>query len=255
MTDHDFETFTSEDSVMANLKSLNVASEEVVRYGLHPSQFIEWYGPASDKVVCFVHGGIFHLDGTLDYLRPAALALGEAGYRVALVEFRFEAGNPSVTFEDIRAVSRMPELSSAVWVGHSSGAIFVLNALFDETFGVKHGVALAPILDIARDAAEFAGAEPNRTAQWIGGKPQDVPEAYAPFEPMRQYRELGAAGFQRLGLRLDIIHGAQDGIVPAARTKDLVEEPFNIAIVPDENHMDVIRPGSDSWLLLLGALG
>ncbi|MCI5826474.1 MAG: hypothetical protein MR006_07400 [Arcanobacterium sp.] len=245
-----------EAQVMNNLRSLDVASEQVERYGVHPDQFIEWYGPADGAVVVMIHDGYFHEDGTLTYLRPAALALGESGYRVALAEYRRESGNPQVSFADIEVLARHPQLGNAVWVGHSAGAIFVLSALFNDATAVNRAVVLAPILELARAAAEDAHElDTNPIAHWIRGLPAEVPQEYAQWEPLAGYYAMGAAGFQQRGLHLDVIHGTEDYTVPVARTRDFLGEPFNIALVSGEGHYDGIRPGSDSWLLLLGALG
>ena len=246
----------AEARVISTLSSLDVGAEEIERYGMHPDQYIEWYGPADGRRVVFIHGGYFHEDGTLNYLRPAALALGEAGYRVALPEYRRSAGQPEVTFEDMHTLARHPKLDGAVWLGHSMGCVFVLHVLFSLDTKVTHAVALSPIADLAREAEEDQGRYGrNPVAQWLGGMPDEIPDIYGRCEPLGLYAAMGSAGFQQRALRLDIIHGSLDQTVPVSRTKDLLNEPFNIAIVQGNNHNDTIRPGSDSWLLLLGCLG
>lgn len=244
-----------EQKVRDNLRALDVASLEIERYGVHPDQFIEWYGPEGGKVVCFVHGGFFHEDGTLSYLRPAAFALGEAGYRVALVEYRRIAGNTSATMEDMSVLTRHRRLRGATWLGHSAGSIPVLNVLFDPDLAPSHAVVLAPIFDLRRDVEEFKDTAKSDLARWVGGSPQQVPNAYADFDSAVAYARLGADGFSSRGYRLDVIHGALDETIPVQRSRDLAAEPFNVAIVAEANHNDVICPGHDAWILLLGALG
>ena len=246
---------SAEAEVVNALRSLDVASADIERYGVHPDQYIEWYGPKDGAPVVLWHGGYFYEDGTLCYLRPAAYALGEAGYRVALPEYRRMAGNQAVTFEDSETLARHPELEDAVWIGHSAGAVPVVRALLMDDLPVRHAVALSPILDLAqaaREDTERIGVNP--VLNWMQVAPEEHLEAYLKWEPRVLYSLMGAAGFQRRGLTLDIIHGALDQTVPVQRTRDLMGEPFNIAIVPGENHSDVVRPGSDAWLLLLGAL-
>lgn len=241
---------------MSILQSLDVESVEIERYGVHPDQFIEWYGPETGAPVVLWHGGYFHENGMLTYLRPAAYALGEAGYRVALPEYRYIAGQPEVTFADSATLAQHPKLAGAVWAGHSLGAVIALRALFSDDLPVDHVVALSPIVDMARAAREdSARLSVNPVRDWLQALPDENPEAYLEWEPLVLYALMGAVGFQRRALRLDIIHGALDQTVPVQRTQDLQGEPFNIAIVPGENHNDVIRPGSDSWLIFLGALG
>ncbi|MDD7465645.1 MAG: hypothetical protein PUK59_05350 [Actinomycetaceae bacterium] len=246
----------AEVQVMGNLQSLDVASECIERYGVHPDQFIEWYGADDGAVVTMIHGGYFHEDGTLTYMRPAALALAQNGYRVALAEYRHELGNPKVSRDDMETLARHPQLGEAVWIGHSSGAIFTSYVLFNDSLPVRRCVALAPIFDLARAAEEDAHElDINPIAQWLQNMPDQDPQLYAQWEPLAGYYAMGSAGFQQRGLHLDVIHGTHDHTVPVARTREFLAEPFNIALVPGENHYDVIRPGSDSWLLLLGALG
>ncbi|WP_124054183.1 alpha/beta hydrolase family protein [Arcanobacterium ihumii] len=244
-----------EKQVLENLLALDVASEELERYGVHPDQFIEWYGPEDGTVICFIHGGFFHEDGTLRYLRPSALALGEEGYRIALPEFRRVPGNPAPSLEDMATLARHPLLANATWLGHSAGSLNVLNVLFNTELQPSHGVVLAPIFDLRRDAEEFPNLSASKTVHWLGGTPDRIPDVYQEYDPAVRYSRLGADGFVGAGYRLDIIHGALDATIPIQRTRDLATEPFNIAIVPDANHNDVIRPGHDAWLFLLGALG
>ncbi|XCB30740.1 hypothetical protein RQN30_05035 [Arcanobacterium hippocoleae] len=241
---------------MFDLASLDIASQEVEKYGVHPDQFIEWYGPQDGRAVVAVHGGGLNGSGRLKYLRPAALALGEAGYRVALVEYRQAERNPEITFEDISTLTRLPSFADAIWFGHSFGAIFVIGALLDPETPVSRCVAAAPILDLRREVEESANFTENALAKWLGGSPYYIPDVYAKYDPAVLYARIGGAnGFSARGYHLDLIHGSADMTVPVQHTKDAQSEPFNIAIVPGANHYDVIRPGHDAWLFLLGALG
>ncbi|MDY6142670.1 MAG: alpha/beta fold hydrolase [Arcanobacterium sp.] len=251
---HEAEELTAEDQTFETLRSLDVMAASIERYGVHPDQIIEWFGPDDGKLVCFIHGGFFHEDGTLAYLRPAAFALGEAGFRVALPEYRRLKKNVEATFEDLRTLALLPQLQGAIWIGHSLGGALAADVLFDDELPVTHAVLLAPILDLARDVNERGIREHSSTAKFMGGLPEDIPDVYERFEPLKAYERIEPAGFASRGLRLDIIHGANDETVPVQRSRDLAQEPFNIAVVPGANHSDLIRPGHDAWLLLLGAL-
>lgn len=254
LTEKERDVRAAEEHVVDTLRSLDVAPERIERYGIYPEQYIEWYGPREGKRVVLIHGGYFHEDGTLSYLRPAACALGEEGYCVALAEYRHVNGDPSLSFADMALLASYENLHEAIWIGHSTGAVLALHALFNDSIPVKRAVVLSPIFDMARAAQEDALTGLNPTAQWMGGMPEDKPDTYAAWEPLGLYSEMEASGFQQRALRLDVIHGTLDHLVPVARTRDLMGEPFNIAIVSGEKHNDVIRPGSDSWLLLLGTL-
>ncbi len=246
---------SAERQILQNLLALDIASEEIERYGVHPDQFIEWYGNPDGKPVCLVHGGIFHGCANVAYLRPAALALGEAGYRVALVEYRYVAGSPDFALADLETLARHPILENAIWVGHSLGAVLVFNILFNPELTPKHAVGLAPIFDLRRDVEEFHNRVPSLVTQWMGGSPVTIPDVYAAFDPAVIYARLGADGFSSSDLRLDIIHGVQDQTVPVNRSHELSGEPFSVALVPEANHNAVVLPGHDAWILFLGALG
>lgn len=256
MTDANQTQEMHEKQVILDLASLNVASEEIEKYGVHPDQFIEWYGVEGGRVIVLVHGGLISADASLSYLRPAALALGEAGYRVALVEYRRGARHPEISFEDIATLTRHKALQDATWCGHSIGAIFILNALFNPENSVKHCVGIAPVMDLRREAESKDTPMAETIIKWLGGSPSYIPDIYAEYDPAVRYAQIGNAnGFSAQGYHLDIIHGTADMTVPVQHTKDFQSEPFNIAIVPDADHGDVVLPGQDAWLFLLGALG
>lgn len=245
----------AEQQVFNDLRSLQVLPGNIEIYGEKVDQFIEWYGPEYGKPVTFVHGGYFHDAVDLSYARPAAFALGEAGYRVALVEYRRLAGHPELTFDDINTLAHHPVLSQSVWLGHSSGGTFALDVLMDDATSVTHAVVLAPLFDLARDAYDRADSGRFEAATFLGGMPSEIPDVYAKYDPQARYAEIGPERFISRELQLDIIHGSLDETVPVQRSKELCTEPFHVAIVSDANHSDLIRPGHDAWLLLLGALG
>lgn len=244
-----------EQKVYDNLLALRVEPDGTESYGTKADQFIEWYGPEGAMVVTLLHGGCFREDIGLDFARPAAFALAEAGYRVALPEYRRLAGTPEVTFEDARLLAQHPLIGPSTWVGHCAGATMALDVLFSGEYELRDVVALAPLFDLSRDVREAVASGETATVDFMGGTPVEQPERYARFDPMRRWRELGEAQFAARGLRLDIIHGTADATVPAVRSKDLNTEPFNVALVPGANHNDLIRPGDDAWIFLLGALG
>lgn len=241
---------TPEQQVLETLRVLNVSTDEIERYGDHPNQFIEWYGPADGDTVCFVHAGDFRGKGDLAYARPAAFALGEAGYRVGLANYRREEGDPTPTFFDMTTLARLPELADAIWLGHCIGGALVLNVVLDAALPPSSAVLLAPVIDMMKDASE--SDDGGAIARWLGGLPDAVD--YSLVDPWLRYQEIGPEGIANRNIHIEVIHGLDDSTVPVERTRALADEPFNVAVVPGANHMDVIRPDHDAWLLLLGAL-
>lgn len=239
---------TAERRVLDTLSALSIAAEEVESYGSDPAQFIEWYGPADGKLIVFVHGGGFRSAMDLSYARPAALALGEDGFRVAVVETRKEYGNPNITLADLRTLAQRPDFAEATWLGHSLGGTLVWNIILDPELSPRRAVLLAPFWDLAREISE--GGDFSGLTAWIG---EDLNVAEQ-IDPHVQIGELGAAMFTGRGLSIQIIVGDEDVTVPASRIRGLAELPVDVAIAPGANHIDLVRPGHDAWLLLLGAL-
>ncbi|WP_216381220.1 alpha/beta hydrolase family protein [Arcanobacterium phocae] len=238
--------------VLETLAALSVASEEIESYGTHPSQVIEWYGPADGEPVVFVHGGGYRSHLSIAHARPAALALGEEGYRVALIEVRKEQSNPDVTVEDLQTLALRPDLAQATWIGHSLGGTLAIDVVLEPSLPPKKAIGLAPfcqLIDTDNSHPETAGI-----AEWIGGTPAEKPQMYEKLDPLTRLEKLGEAGFADGGLNIQVIHGEDDLIIPVAHVREHAASPIRIAIVPGANHADLIRPGHDAWLFLLGAL-
>ncbi|QJC22365.1 alpha/beta hydrolase family protein [Arcanobacterium buesumense] len=252
MIDDKVTPISPERHVFETLAALSVASEEIESYGSDPAQYIEWYGPADGQTLVFISGGGYRTPISLAYARPAALALGEEGYRVALVEVRKEHGNPNVTLADIATLSRRPDLASATWIGHSFGATLAIDVALDPELPPTKAIGLAPFCQLT---ANINGREdPLGITSWIGGTPEDLPHMYARLDPMTRMNELGEAGYAAGGLNIQVIHGEDDQTIPVSLVKQHSATPIRIAIVPGANHADVVRPGHDAWLFLLGAL-
>ncbi|MFY9262257.1 MAG: alpha/beta hydrolase [Actinomycetaceae bacterium] len=234
------------------LGALSIASEEIEAYGSDPAQFIEWFGPADGELIVFIHGGGFRSNLTLAHARPAALALGSEGYRVALVETRKELGNPNLTWADMCTLAQREDFADALWVGHSLGGTLVLDVVFSDKVPVHRAVVLAPFFSLTEEVEEFG--DPTQIANWMGGTPCDWPDTYAQLDPALRYADLGPDGYAKRNLRVRVLQGDKDVTNPAARLRNVMKLPFEIAVIPGANHVDLIRPGHDAWLLLLGAL-
>lgn len=247
-------TLPREAAAIEWLCSLPVVPDSVEHYGDDPHQVIEWYGDPEGKPVCFVHGGCFYAGDTLPASRPAARALARAGYYVGLADYRITDARPELTAHDAMKLAMHPVLEQAIWVGHDVGGAFAMNVVLAPETAVRCAILLAPILDLARDVREDPSGEDGATARWIGGSPEQFPDRYAMYDPMFTYYQVGQARFRARELSIDIIHGSDDEIVPAQRSRDVRAEPFNLAIVENADHIDLIRPGQDAWVYFLGAL-
>mgnify|MGYP002737552938 FL=1 len=251
----DVTQFTQGESGAARwLRSLPVFPDSIERYGDDPRQFIEWYGAEDAKPICFLHGGRFLTDNAIATTRPAARALAQAGYRVALPSCRLEPGRPELVANDSHTLAQHEVLKDAVWIGHDAGGTWALNVVVAPELGPVEAILLAPIVDLARDMREDPEYDTGKTYRWIGGTPEELPDRYALYDPIFNYYQLGHAKYCAHELSVEIIHGTADETIPVERSRDLCSEPFNLAIVEGANHIDLIRPDHDAWVYLLGAL-
>lgn len=234
------------------LAGLSIASEEIERYGSDPAQFIEWYGPAAGDIIVFIHGAGFRSEMGMEYARPAALSLGSEGYRVALVQMRKERGNPNVTLADLNLLSEREDFRGALWLGHSLGGSLVMSLVMSPDNAPTRGVVLAPYVTLTHEVTDYG--DPSGIATWIGARADEAPELYERLDPRERFKALGAEGYASQGLSIKLLHGDADTILPVSSLRSLINAPFEVAVVPGANHMDLIRPGHDAWILLLGAL-
>lgn len=248
----DREDESPERRTMGALAGLSIGSESVERYGPDPAQFIEWYGPDDGDTIVFIHGAGFLSDMDVAYARPAALELGTQGFHVALVGLRKERGNPNITLADLHTIAERPDFADAIWLGHSLGGSLAMSVVLSPDVAPTRAVTLAPYASLKREVSEYG--DPSGIARWIGSFPDEAPEVYDRLDPVRHFERIGAEGYASRKLSVKILHGEADTILPASSLRPLANTPFEIAVIPGANHMDLIRPGHDAWLLLLGAL-
>lgn len=140
---------------------------EIIKYGQHPDQQIEFYGsPRPDgKVIVLIHGGYWRALFDCEHIRPLAVALAQAGYHIAIPEFRREAGNPDVSLEDLKAAMIKIDGAELILLGYSSGGH--LGLLIADLFPrVSTLIALAPVTNLAESQRLELGRGAVR--EWLG---------------------------------------------------------------------------------------
>lgn len=234
-------TAAAEDAAWERLEAAGAASgagADVLRYGAHADQLIEVHGsPDATALVVLVHGGYFRPAVDRVHARPFAAFLAEAtGARVWLPEYRRVAGDPDVTLADLRAIDRLANSSAAtVWVGHSAGGMLVLWRACATDLAPVPVVALAPVADLARAAADGLGS--GAVVDWLGGTPSVVPDRYAAIDPAPR---LGAV---RAPLRVMV--AAQDATVPRNQADALATVPqARVDVVDPAHHFDLVDPAT-----------
>lgn len=140
--------------------------------------------------VVVVHGGFWRAEYDRAHAGRQAQAFADAGYPVAVVEYRrpgMPGGGWPGTARDVAAavaaIRRDPDLAHpAVLVGHSAGGQLVAWAAAQPwAHGLRGAVSLAGVVDLAHGAATQVGGD--AIPALLGGSPEQVPDAYAAADP------------------------------------------------------------------------
>ncbi|TQM64587.1 acetyl esterase/lipase [Humibacillus xanthopallidus] len=190
-------------------------------YGADPAQVYDVRLPPPGVIplhatVLVVHGGFWRAAYDRAHAEPEARAFAEAGYTVAVAEYRrvgMPGGGVPGTLDDVRgvitAVLADPELPQpVVLVGHSAGGHLVTWAAAQPWIaeghpgGVAGAVALAGVVDLG--AADRMQLGDGAARAFVGSDAGSA--AWAAADPMSSH--------PRVPVRL--IWGDEDDVVPAA---------------------------------------
>ena len=235
-----------------------------VRYGEAPAQFATLTLPDTDgphRVVALVHGGFWRAQHGLDLMEPLVEDLVARGFACWNIEYRRVAqpggGYPGTLHDvaaavdhlDVVAESQAVDLGRVAVIGHSAGGHLALwvgsRGLLDAsqpgaqpTVRPVIVVGLAAVADLPGAAREGLGN--NATQDFMGGEPAELLEQYAAANPV-------------ISARTVLVHGDADIVVPinqSTRLADLAE----VIVIPDEDHMAVIDPATQSWAATIDVL-
>lgn len=224
---------------------------ELLSYGEHDDQAIELRRSASPGVqplALVLHGGFWRAGYTRGNTTALAVGLAEAGWGSANVEYRrLGPGAYRPMLDDVAAARRCLEgFHPVVAIGHSAGGHLALWLGAERM--VDACVTLGGVCDLA-DAAR-AGLGVGAVEDFLGGSPEDAPEAYRVADP-------GA----HLPLRVPqvLVHGVDDDRVPlshaqryATRAREAGDDCRVIELVA--GHFEPIDPRSRIWPEVLGAM-
>jgi acetyl esterase/lipase len=256
------------------------AAEHREAYGSGPLQFGELRLPPGVTrrlpVVVFIHGGCWRAAYDLAHVAAAADALVKVGYAVWVPEYRRvgdDGGGFPGTFDDVAAAvdhvrvlaAKYPVLDTtrAVVAGHSAGAQLALWAASRRANDAPSGLAasrtplrvagvvsLAGITDLATYGAA-AGNCNSAVTPLLGGTPAQVAERYAAVSPIERLP---------IGAPVQIVHGAEDPIVPVAQSRDFAARSkqagasVTLTEVPGAGHFDLVAPQSSAWPSVVAAI-
>jgi len=246
-----------DDDVMTRTSRL---PDAVLRYAVHDAGLVDVHLPAAGAgegrpLVVNVHGGFWRPAWDRTHARPYAEALAGQGFVVANVEYRRGPGAWRQTFEDLDTVlAGLPGLLRGIGVGtttltltgHSAGGHLVLW-LANQPHHVDRVVALAPVGDL-RYAAE-TGMGDGAAVAFLGGTPQQRPEAYDAADPGTRLRS-------RPDAPVVVVHGDADEAVPVESSRLLASRFgwLDVRELPGADHSALIDPLSPCWPSVLAAV-
>ena len=226
-------------------------------YGSDPNQFGELRLPKSKgpfPIAMNIHGGFWRAKYDLEHAGHLCAALSGKGIATWNVEYR-RVGNAGGawpgTFDDIAAgfrflsqVARRYQLDTAriVVLGHSAGGQLALCLAAHEP-AVTRVVSLAGVLDLQQTFDLHLSND--AVVEFLGGKPNEVPEHYHDADPMR----LPIPQASQV-----LVHGSKDDIVPPAFSRNYEEkkkkagENVSLVEIKQADHFDLIDPRSTAWL-------
>lgn len=230
--------------------------DAVVRYADHTDGVIDLFLPTKldptrqHPLLVALHGGFWHREWDRTHLRPMAHALVDRGWVVATPEYRRGAGSWPDTRDDVAtALDVVADLVESVapgavdpnaaytLTGHSAGGHLALwGGLRAGPERVRRIVALAPVADL--EAAARSGMGEGAAIEFLGGTPDDRPDAYAEANPMRMLPGR---------VPVVILHGTDDHSVPVEASRAvataLMDSPTVSYIeLADVDHFAVIDP-------------
>ena len=237
------------------------------RYGPHPAQVATLHRPAGSPrgVVVVVHGGFWRSRYDASLGTPLAEDLAARGWAAWNLEYRRvgAGGGVPATLDDVAAgidalrdvVPALGPGAPVVTLGHSAGgqlaawaASRTRHARWSGGVEVTHVVSQAGVLDLAGAARDRLGD--GAAEAFVGGGPDEVPDAYALADPSAQVP---------LARPLWAVHAPDDDTVPLSQSAEYVARARAAGAEAElvevaGGHFGVIDPAHEAWAAVVGIL-
>jgi acetyl esterase/lipase len=226
--------------------------DETVVYGSEPEQLadVRFGGDRASRrpLIVLIHGGFWRPTIDRAHTGPMAVALAEAGWTVAAIEYRRVPQHPNLTIDDVGvAVKTLPAKirrhdGRVLVMGHSAGGHLTLWAASKRPNPQLMGaLALGPAADLR--LAHELGLGDGAALLFLG---EDA-ENRADIDPKRMPSPV---------MSVTIVHGDEDDVVPIALAESYVmtHAKTRLVKVHGAGHFAVIDPLSRVWPLVVEEL-
>lgn len=221
-------------------------------YGPGPEQKADVLMPdggGPHPVAVLLHGGFWRSRWGRALMAALAVDLADRGWATWNVEYRRigTGGGVPETIDDVRAAIRaLTEIDAplsregVLVIGHSAGG--QLGFCVADMPQVASVLSLAGVCDLAAAARERIGE--SAALEFVGGTPEERPEAYALADPLRRL----PTGTESL-----LVHGDADKRVPIEYSRRYAQaaraagDPCGLLELAGVDHFAVIDPRTRAW--------
>lgn len=208
--------------------------------------------------VLVVHGGFWRPTYDRAHAGSEAAALVDAGFHVAVAEYRrarMPLSSPPAALADVRSVVAAVRADESlpkplVLVGHSAGGQLVAWAANQPwAVGLAGVVALAGCVDLG--ATDVMGLGDGAARDWLGAGPAEAPEVWRAADPVESLPP-------RVPVRL--VYGREDDVVPVAvadrylaRCRELGAD-VSLEVLDGAGHFSLIDPDAPAFSRVIATI-